>query len=428
MCKLYVNRYMNTHVAPRADQQVDWLLFDLNSFFASCEQQERPELRGKPVAVVAMIADSTSVLAASYEAKKYGIKTGTRVSEARKMCPGLRLVESRPRLYVDYHERVVEAVEEVIPVHSVLSVDEVSCELTGSQKELEKALVLARKLKNHVRARVGTCLTSSVGIGPNTLIAKIASDMQKPDGLVWVLRSEIPAKLGPLSIRVIPGIGARMEEHLNQRGIYKIQDLLGLTEAKVRALWGSIVGSKMLMGIKGGPYVYEHGETKSISHEHVLGPEMRSFSQAYQVSLKLLNKACVRMRKNNFRCGRLSLSVRFVEDYRLESDIKFQKTSDTGFLMKQLRQLWSPPGPQQPHARTPFKVSVVLSDFEKEEAHQLSFFEPEQGRREKAFEIADQLNAKFGADTIFVANLSGMQKKARGGISFSRVPRKEEFD
>ena len=402
---------------------VDWLLLDLNSFFASCEQQARPELRGKPVAVVAMVTDTTSVLAASYEAKSYGIKTGTRVAEARKLCPGLQLVASRPRLYLEYHERILEAVEEILPIHSVLSVDEVACELTGSQKNLEKALVLAQTLKDHIRRRVGTCLTSSVGLGPNTLIAKIASDMKKPDGLTWVLRSEIPEKLGPLSVRVIPGVGARMEAHLNQRGLYKIQDLLSLSEAKIRALWGSIVGSRMLVGIKGGPYVYGPGETKSISHEHVLEPSSRSVLGAYRVSLKLLNKACVRMRKNGYRCGRLTLAVRFVDSQRFDHDVKFQKTSDTGYLMKQLRELWA----LAPRTTRPLKVSVVLSDFEKEEAHQLSFFEPEQGRREKAFEVADRLNEKFGADTVIVANLFGMKSRARGGIAFSRVPRKEEF-
>lgn len=425
--------------------QVDWLLLDQNSFFASCEQQEQPELRGKPIAVVAMITDTTSVLAASYEAKKYGIKTGTRVAEARKICPGLQFVETHHWLYLDYHERILKAIEEVIPIHSVLSVDEVSCELTGSQKNLEKALVLARTLKDHVRKQVGECLTSSVGIGPNVLIAKIASDMQKPDGLVWILRDEIPNKLGPLSIRVIPGIGAKMEAHLNQRGIFKIHDLLCLSEAQARALWGSILGSKMLVGIKGGPYLYEHGETKSISHEHVLEPDFRSFPKAYQVALKLLNKACVRMRKSGFRCGRLRLSIKFLEPIHFDRDLKFNKTSDTGFLMKQLKSLWSQipeaflhhnSGLERPFSaplslrRTPapFKVSVVLSDFENEDSQQLSFFDPHQGRREKAYEVADLLNKKFGSNTIFTANLIDMKAKAKGGIPFSRIPDKEEFE
>ncbi len=406
------------------NQELQWLLLDLNSFFASCEQQERPELRGKPVAVVAMITDSTSVLAASYEAKAFGVKTGTRVTEARKMCPGIQFVKTHHRRYLDFHQRILEAVEEIIPIHSVLSVDEMACELTGSQKQLPKALDLARRLKKHVQDRVGACLTSSVGLGPNTLIAKMASDMQKPNGLVWISREEISQKLGPLSIRCIPGVGARMEAHLNRSQIFKVQDLLQLSPGQARSVWGSIVGVRTVQALQGEPYVYAHGDTKSIGHEHVLPPDLRSSAKAFEVALKLLNKATVRLRKNHFRCRRLSLSVRFVDSTRYEKEIRFSETSDTGFLMKQLRSLWKfPPRP------SPLKVSVVLSGFEKEEeAHQLSFFDGEQDRREKAFQVMDRLNEKFGADTLYVANLFGMKKKATGGIAFSRVPDPEEFE
>ena len=405
------------------DQQLNWLLFDLNSFFASCEQQENPKLRGKPVAVVAMITDSTSVLAASYEAKKYGIKTGTRVSDARRICPGIVFVKTNHRLYLDYHHRILEAVEEIIPIHSVLSVDEVACELTGSQKQVPKALELARKLKKHVQDRVGVCLTSSVGLGPNTLIAKMASDMQKPDGLVWVPKDEIEKKMGELSIRCIPGIGARMEAHLNKSRLYKVSDLLKLSTGQARAAWGSINGVKTVQALKGEHYVYEHGDTKSIGHEHVLPPDLRNPQKAFDVALKLLNKACVRLRKSQFRCRRLSLSIRFVDSHRFDNDIKFNETSDTSFLMRQLQSLWN-----YQYNKAPLKVGIVLSDFEKEGDHQMSFFDQDNSRKEKVFEIADRLNEKFGKDTVFVANLFGMKNKATGGIAFSRVPDKEEFD
>jgi DNA polymerase-4 len=404
-------------------QFVNWLLLDLNSFFASCEQQDRPELRGKPVAVVAMITDSTSVLAASYEAKKYGIKTGTRVSDARRMCPGLQFVKTRHRLYLEYHDRILEAVEEIIPIHSILSVDEMACELMGSQREVGKAIELAKRLKKHVQARVGVCLTSSVGIGPNTLIAKMASDMQKPDGLVCVPVEDIPTKMGDLSVRTIPGIGARTEAHLNKVGIYKVNDILKLSTGQARSAWGSIIGTRTLQALKGEHYVYELGETKSISHEHVLPPDLRHPREAFEVALKLLNKACIRLRKNNFRCRRLYLSVRFVDSFKFHNEVKFTETSDTGFLMKQLHLLWN-----FQHDKPPFKVSVVLTDFEKEGVQQLSFFDQDQGRREKAFQIADKLNEKFGKDTVFVANLFGMKGHAQGGISFTRVPSKDEFD
>lgn len=405
------------------NQQLNWLLLDLNSFFASCEQQERPELRGQPIAVVAMKTDSTSVLAASYEAKKYGVKTGTRVSDARKMCPRLHFVETHHRIYLEYHHRILEAVEEIIPIHSVLSVDEVACELVGSQREVPKALDLASRLKKHVQQKVGICLTSSVGIGPNTLIAKMASDMQKPDGLVWVTKEEIFQKMGHLSIRCIPGIGARMEAQLNRVNLFKVADLLKLSTGQAKSSWGSIVGSRTVQALKGEHYVYEQGETKSISHEHVLPPAFRNSQKAFDVALKLLNKACVRLRKNQFRCRRLSLSIRFIDSTYFENNIKLSATSDTGFLMKQLKLLWN----FDSH-RTPMKVSVVLSDFEKDGIQQLSFFDQDTTRREKAFKTVDHLNERYGKDTVYVANLFGMKNKASGGIAFSRVPDKEEFE
>jgi DNA polymerase IV len=403
-------------------QRLNWLLLDLNSFFASCEQQERPELRGKPVAVVAMKTDSTSVLAASYEAKKYGIKTGVRVSDARRMCPGLIFVETHHRLYLDYHHRILEAVEEIIPIHSVLSVDEVACELTGSQREVPKALELARRLKKHVQNRVGVCLTSSVGLGPNTLIAKMASDMQKPDGLVWVPRDEIQKKMGELSIRCIPGVGARMEAHLNRVKIYKVSDLLKLSAGQSRSAWGSILGVRTVQALKGEHFVYEVGETKSIGHEHVLPPDFRNPTKAYEVALKLLNKAAVRLRKSQFRCRKLSLSVRFVDSHNFENSIKFNETTDTSFLIRQLQGLWN-----FTYSKPLLKVSIVLSDFEHRGDHQLSFFDQDNSRREKAFQIVDRLNERFGKDTIYVARLFGMKSKASGGIAFSRVPDREEF-
>ena len=142
-----------------------WLLFDLNSYFASCEQQADPSLRGKPIAVVPMITDSTCVIAASYEAKKFGIKTGTRVGDAKKMCPGLILKTGNHKLYTEFHHKIIKAVEDVLPIKKVLSIDEVACEFIGREREYETAKAIAQKMKDHVRAVVGSEIKSSVGIG-----------------------------------------------------------------------------------------------------------------------------------------------------------------------------------------------------------------------------------------------------------------------
>lgn len=405
-----------------AEQKLNWLLVDLNSYFASCEQQDNPQLRGKPIAVVAMLTDSTGVLAASYQAKKFGIKTNTRVSDARKMCPGIQFVETHHRRYLEYHERIIQAVEEVIPIDAVLSIDEMSCELTGSQQSLEKAISIAQRVKNNIREKVGECLTSSIGLGANTLIAKMASDMQKPDGLVWITQSEITEKLGPLSVRDIPGVGAAMQYRLNSLGYFKVSDLLKISEAQARSVWGSVVGAKVLQALKGGDYKFEKGQTKSIGHEHVLPPDLRSHDKALVVATKLLNKAVVRLRENGFLCEKLNIFVRFVDGTQFENEIKFSATHDTGLLLKFLHKMW-----KFSSAKKPLKVSVVLSRLTKNDERQLSFFDPVTARREKAYAVADLINKKFGSNIVQVADLLGTKDQAKGGIAFSRVPKKEEF-
>src|SRR5580698_4875387 len=192
--------------APDSDPSLNWLFVDLNSYFASVEQEVRPDLRGRPVAVVPMMADTTVCIAASYEAKAFGVKTGTMVGEAKRMCPGLVLVEARHEIYVDYHHRVVEAVEGCLPVTAVLSIDEMACRLMGRERPLLAAMELGRKVKAAIRLKVGPMLRSSVGLATNRYLAKVASDMEKPDGLVALPLDVLPDALRLLALRDLPGI------------------------------------------------------------------------------------------------------------------------------------------------------------------------------------------------------------------------------
>lgn len=130
------------------------LYVDLNSYFASVEQQEDPSLRGKPIAVVSVLAETTSAIAASYEAKRYGVKTRTIISDARNMCPDLVIVQAKHTVYVAYHHRVIEAVERAIHVKSVNSTDEMVCDLTGSDRQREKAIRIANDVKRSIHEHV----------------------------------------------------------------------------------------------------------------------------------------------------------------------------------------------------------------------------------------------------------------------------------
>ena len=137
---------------------INSLLVDFNSYFASCEQQDRPELRGKPVGVVPMLADSTCLIAASYEAKAFGVKTLTNVGDAKKAIPDIQLVVARHELYIDFHHKAVAAVDEIAPVRKVLSIDEMVCDLPAGYKTVARARELAGDIKQNLAEKVGEYL------------------------------------------------------------------------------------------------------------------------------------------------------------------------------------------------------------------------------------------------------------------------------
>src|ERR1017187_3789403 len=277
--------------------QLNWLFVDLNSYFASCEQQVRPELRGKPVGVVPMMADTTVCIAASYEAKAFGVRTGTVVADAKRMCPEIVLVEARHEIYVDFHHRIVEAVESCLPVTAVCSIDEMACRLMGRERPLLAAMELGRRVKARIIEQVGPMLRSSVGLATNRYLAKIASDIEKPNGLVALPLDLLPGALSQLTLRDLPGIGAKTEKRLNEKGITTMKQLLALNCEQAGELWGSVWGERLWHWLQGEDFdMAETEHLKSISHSHVLAPDMRTAEKAYAVAHKLLHKAAMRLR------------------------------------------------------------------------------------------------------------------------------------
>src|SRR6201994_1740226 len=257
--------------------RLQWLFLDLNSYSASVEQELRPELRDRPLAVVPLVADTTCCIAASYEAKQYGVRTGTQVGEAKRLCPGIVLVEARHELYVDYHHRVVEAVESCLPVTSVMSIDEMACRLLGREQPLLAALELAREVKAAVRRKAGSTLRCSVGLATNRYLSKVASDMEKPDGLVALTPDLLHDALSALTPRDLPGVGARMEKRLQQAGIHTMPQLLALDREHMHSAWGGIGGDKLWPWLRGEDFEEtELEEAESIRYRPGLAPEVRT--------------------------------------------------------------------------------------------------------------------------------------------------------
>ena len=241
-----------SNVISASPQLVDWLFLDLNSYFASVEQQLRPELRGKPIAVVPVDTDATCAIAASQEAKKFGIKTGTNIGEARRRCPELITVMAGHDLYVEFHHKIIEEVERHFPVHVICSIDEMACKLDAPRRHLDMAKDLAKRIKQGLRDRVGECITCSIGLAPNRFLAKVASDMQKPDGLVVLLPEELPGRLLELELRDLCGIGRRMEPRLHACGIRTMEDLWTAERETLHRAWGGVGGDRFWHGLHGG--------------------------------------------------------------------------------------------------------------------------------------------------------------------------------
>jgi DNA polymerase-4 len=394
------------------------LLVDFNSYFASVEQQAEPRLRGKPIGVVPMLADTTVCIAASVEAKTFGVKTGTKVAEARRMCPGIEFVVARHELYIDYHHRAVAVVDSYVPVRAVLSIDEMDCELTGRWREPERALAIAMDVKKGLAARIGECLRTSIGIGPNTFIAKTASDMVKPDGLVVIQKHELPGRLYGLPVRALSGIGAQMEKRLAAHGIRTVEDLAARSADELRAVWGGVGGDIMWSRIRGEAQHEREADTHSISHSSVLGPEHRNPEHAYAVLNRLTQKAAMRLRKGAYYAARISIDLKYLDGTHWSTEMRLVDTQDTKTFLHALDKLWA----KRPKTRrTILKVGMALSDFVDEAHHTGSLFAVEE-RSKSLYTALDKLNARFGKQAVYFA--SGHKARDRGGmhIAFNHIP------
>ena len=420
------------------EPRVNWLFLDLNSYFASVEQELRPELRGRPVAVVPLMADTTCCIAASYEAKGHGVRTGTQVGEAKRLCPGITLVEARHEIYVEYHHRVVEAVESCVPVTSVMSIDEMACRLVGREQPLLAALALAREVKAAVRRRAGATLCCSIGLAPNRYLAKVASDMEKPDGLMALTPDLLSAALSTLRPRDLPGIGARMEKRLEEQGIRTVAQLLALDRERLQTAWGGVGGEKLWDWLRGEDYgdaELEH--QKSIGHSHVLPPELRTPEGAYAVANKLLHKSAMRLRKAQLWAENMTVTLRFavpqaaalskhssgIHQQPWAQSVSLIECQDNQTLLEGLQRIWAE-RPCGPAHQKPFFVGVSLGNLVPDRLHTLSLFSglEEEQRRTRLTTAMDRMNLKYGTHTLCFASMLLAGAAAPTRIAFSSIP------
>jgi DNA polymerase-4 len=400
-----------------------YLFVDMNSFFASAEQQLQPRLRNRPVAVSPVAAETTCCIAASYEAKRYGIKCGTPVHQARRMCPGIRIVPARPELYIRIHDRIKAAVETCLPVEKVFSIDEFSCRLSSDQRDPAAALHLARQVKDAIRKRAGEFLRSSVGIAPNQFLAKVAADMQKPDGLTLIQTHELPQRLHALDLIDLPGIGSRMQRRLQRAGITEVQQLCRLSPTELSRLWGSkIVGNNWWHQLRGYDLPVAESHRCSVGNSHVLGPKLRTPQLARGVLIRLLHKAAARLRHIGYFARSISVSVECLGNQSCHAGLRMVPCHDTLRLIEFASALWPDRFPA-----APIRVSLVLADLiPARNVARLLFDEDRQ--LSALAQTMDRVNQRWGAHAVYFAGMHGQQDTAHTAIAFNQIPDLEMAD
>ena len=410
-----------------------WLYLDLNSYFASVEQQLDPALRGRPIVVAPVDSDSTSAIAASYEAKAFGIRTGTKIHEARALCRDLVVVPARHDAYVRFHHAIIAEVERHVPVTAVCSIDEVACRLLDNENSPAAVTSLATRIKAGIRANVGLCLTASIGVAANRLLAKIAADMKKPDGLTVMTPETRHRQLSALKLSDIPGVGRNIERRLAAAGIVSMERLLALDEREARQAWGSVWGNRMFWLLQGAEVAELVTVQRSIGHSHVLGPDKRTPDRARLVARRLTAKAATRLRRAEKAAGWLGLSVKGEAPFgekppKWAAGVRVPPVMDTQTLLERLDTFWV----QMAHefgSRRFLQVGVMLGELTDANAVQPGLFDSGAAPRRLALSRAmDKVNTRFGRDAVTLGHYAAGAARSQGPrIAFTRIPEIAEF-
>jgi DNA polymerase-4 len=417
-----------------------WLFLDLNSYFASVEQQLQPSLRGRPVIVAPVGSDTTVAIAASVEAKRYGISTGTPVWQAKQLCREVVVTPARHDRYVAFHDAIVDEIGRHIPVTKVCSIDEVACRLLDNENRRDQAEALARRIKAGIRARVGERLTSSVGIAPNRLLAKLASDLMKPDGLVVFEDRDLPDALYGYGLRQIAGIGAKMERRLALGEVNDIREFCKRRPRDAGHAWGGTNGDRLWYLLHGVDLPEKATQSRTIGHSHVLSPGKRGAEPVRLTARRLALKAASRLRRKGYRARLVVLHARFEDDKSTWStSAKLPATEDSFIVLDRLETLFPrlrEAGRGRPGGFRIRMVGVTLCEIEPAAGEQGSLFahlaptDP-LARETRGLSLSramDRINERWGRNAVSVGPLGGGRIDHVGAkIAFGRIPEASEF-
>lgn len=375
---------------------------DMDAFYASVEQRDHPELRGKPL-IVGGVSGRGVVAAASYEVRKFGVRSAMPIRRALALCPEAVCVRPRMARYAEVSEQVFSVFHEFTPLVEGLSLDEAYLDVTGSRALKGDAVQIARDIKRRILET--TSLTSSVGVAPNKLVAKIASDLHKPDGLTIVTPERIQQVLDPLPVKRLPGLGRKLGESVAKAGLATLGDLRRADESRLRPLFGKhwLSWRDRAAGIDDREVEPDHDE-KSVSNECTFGDDLQDVSMMKAELSALADKVAARLRAKALKAVCIGIKIRLHDFTTLTRQCTLTSpTAESRAIAERalaLFELWLA-GHPRPRIRL---LGVSSSEFSVETQPDL-FSDTGENTNEKLDAAVDAIREKFGGGALGRASL-----------------------
>lgn len=402
---------------------------DFDGFFASVEEQARPSLRGKPIGVIPFAhATATCIIAANYKAKSMGIKSLMRVTEARRICPSIKLVPQSPDLYERAHRKLLLLIENELPIDSICSIDELSCKIDDRGRQ--DLVGLTERIKANLKEGIGPYITCSIGYSVNRQLAKIASDMDKPNGMTILHPGDLPGRLLDLQLSDIPGIGKSMRNRLYSAKIYDMKALWNVQPKQMRALWGNVTGERLWYALHGYEVQADPTKRSMYGHGRVLPPEWRDYDHAYDCARLLTIKAARRLRRGGYLANKFGLWFKMRDD-SWSGEEYLPDINDDYNAISALTRLWKMAQAQLPKQPYLIQVHVALYGLTPVGSKQFDFFVKDDVVSQKWHKLSDtmdRINSRYAKSLITMGKWQQPPGGYAGGkIAFSRVPDMEDF-
>lgn len=396
---------------------------DLNSCFATIEQQARRHWRGQPVGVVAYDSPGGIILAASYEAKRLGISLGTRIWEAQKICPNIHIARVDPPKYREAHRLFRQVLETYTSRITPKSIDEFVLEL-GDSKALRDSQTMeqiGRDIKDKVRLRVGEAVSCNVGIGPNRFLAKLASGLHKPDGLDIIDSHNIDEIYAELDLIDLPGINRRYNVRLHLGGIHNVTDFFAADSQHLRGIFGGIVGYYWWLRLRG--WEIDNGQSKmgQIGHQYAM-KEKLLYDQLDPIIFKLAQKIARRLSAKELSASGIRIGMRYVSSPFWHTSRHFHhQLITTQDIFRATRELIDSAAPKDTGLVS--LLSVTTFDFQPIDPEQLALNLDgraviNRGAISKAMNL---VNDRYGDFALVPATMIGTDEIAGDSIAFGNL-------